>query len=46
MSSEEDVFEEDDAYESEDIQYIEEESEEDLNKVLTFTNNIIKIMKV
>ena len=46
MSSEEDVFEENDAYESEDIQYIEEESEEDLNKVLTFTNNIIKIMKV
>lgn len=46
MSSEEDVFEEDDAYESEDIQYIEEETEEDLNKVLTFTNNIIKIMKV
>lgn len=46
MSSEEDVFEEDDAYESEDIQYIEEETEEDLNKVLTYTNNIIKIMKV
>lgn len=46
MSSEEDVFEENDAYESEDIQYIEEESEEDINKVLTFTNNINKIMKV
>ena len=35
MSSEEDVFEEDDAYESEEIQYIEEETEEDLSKVLT-----------
>ena len=46
MSSEEDVFQEDDGYESEDIQYIEEETEEDLNKVLTYTNNIIKIMKV